>query len=389
MLNETVRGFRTKEAPRYCYVTKDIVKDLKERYKAEREIPDFIKMLEKVGNEFSEISMWEVYQGKLTKSGQDLEIFLEDMAQVVDGEIRNVKVKNARCCDQHMEGGNVYCTDYYQDVDGEFWENLAKSKIAIATDGKNVLVGCLGRNIEEGKAIRQLVRKSIFIKEVGHKMGGVVKLSRKHCEKFREKYLKSYSCEGKNKLEEWQIKETLDKIETEKEMELRKQVSDFGKEMYCSGLVQGTWGNLSVRLGNDFMLVSPSGVRYQNVNVEDVVKVSINDLSYESFRKPTSEMIMHAEIYKKRPDINAVVHFHGTYTGVFAACEKPMKDYPVTKYEIAGSVELAREVSEAIKDNDGIILAHHGAIFVAQNLAEAVEGAKTMEEKALKEIENI
>ena len=84
-----------------------------------------------------------------------------------------------------------------------------------------------------------------------------------------------------------------------------------------TGLVQGTWGNLSIRLDDKYMLVTPSGLDYTRLTPADMVKVNISTLAYEGSLKPTSEKGLHAEVYKQRPDAGAVIHTHSKYCCVF------------------------------------------------------------------------
>ena len=86
------------------------------------------------------------------------------------------------------------------------------------------------------------------------------------------------------------------------EQTLRQQLVEYGKKLVSAGLVQGTWGNISVRLDEKYMLATPSGLDYDRLTPEDMVKVEIETLKYEGNLKPTSEKGLHAAIYKKRAD---------------------------------------------------------------------------------------
>ena len=64
---------------------------------------------------------------------------------------------------------------------------------------------------------------------------------------------------------------------------------DYGKRLVAAGLVQGTWGNLSMRLSEETMLVTPSGLDYNRLSPADMVKVDVRSLEHEGEHKPTSE----------------------------------------------------------------------------------------------------
>lgn len=100
---------------------------------------------------------------------------------------------------------------------------------------------------------------------------------------------------------------------------LREALVRCGKALVEKGLVQGTWGNISVRLDEKYMLTTPSGLDYMRLTPDDMVKVDIDTLKYEGDKKPTSEKGLHGAIYKNREDIGAVIHTHSKYCSVFAA----------------------------------------------------------------------
>ena len=103
------------------------------------------------------------------------------------------------------------------------------------------------------------------------------------------------------------------------ELELREKLVAYGNKLVDEGLVQGTWGNLSIRLDENYMLVTPSGLDYRRLTAADMVKVNLQTLEYEGSLKPTSEKGIHAGIYLRRPDIHAVIHTHSKYCSIFIA----------------------------------------------------------------------
>ena len=110
----------------------------------------------------------------------------------------------------------------------------------------------------------------------------------------------------------------------DREARLRQMLVDYGNRLVACGLVQGTWGNISVRLDDRYMLATPSGLDYSRLTPEDMVKVDIETLKYEGDLKPTSEKGLHAAVYQRRPEIGAVIHTHAKYCCVFAAANQDM-----------------------------------------------------------------
>lgn len=96
-------------------------------------------------------------------------------------------------------------------------------------------------------------------------------------------------------------------------------VKDAGVRMLEENLVQGTWGNISIRLDEKHALVTPSGLDYVVMTPDDLPVVDIETLEWTGPRKPTSERKIHAAILRARPEINVVLHSHPTWGATFAS----------------------------------------------------------------------
>lgn len=101
----------------------------------------------------------------------------------------------------------------------------------------------------------------------------------------------------------------------------RRLVLDTGRTLVKLGLVKGTWGNVSVRMDREFMLITPSGVDYAVMTEGDIVKVSLADGNWEG-RKPSSEKGLHLAVYNRRREINAVIHHHAQNSSTCAAARR-------------------------------------------------------------------
>lgn len=161
--------------------------------------------------------------------------------------------------------------------------------------------------------------------------------------------------------------------------------------LYDKQLVSGKSGNVSIRLG-DYIAITPTLKSINGLDEEDIVLVDFN-FNTLSNGKPSSEVGMHLEIYKKRPDVNAIIHTHAPYATGFAFSDKKIKrlegfgqikkPYIASiEYEKPGTENLALSASNAIKEEDILILKNHGVICVGENLKETESLAVFIEESA-------
>lgn len=169
------------------------------------------------------------------------------------------------------------------------------------------------------------------------------------------------------------------------------EIIDVSNEIYDKGLVSGKSGNISARFGN-VVAITPTLKSLSNLNEEDIVLVDMEG-NVLTKGKPSSEVFMHLEIYKKRPDVQAIVHTHSPYATGFAFSNKRLKrlegfgaikqEYlSYIEYEKPGSDELAKSAGEGIGDEDVLILKNHGVICVSDSLKEAMLLAVFVEETA-------
>lgn len=183
------------------------------------------------------------------------------------------------------------------------------------------------------------------------------------------------------------------------EWQSRRSMAEYGRKLLELRLVQGTWGNISVRLSANYMLVTPSGLDYKMIDGSDMVKVAIKTLTYGDGNAPTTEKGLHAGIYESRSDIGAIIHTHSKYCSIFAAARKPLQvlDEELAKitgeliyisdYAYAGSRKLTKNVVKALGDRSGCIISNHGMIACGKDLQDALEICLAMEKAAEQYIE--
>ncbi len=173
----------------------------------------------------------------------------------------------------------------------------------------------------------------------------------------------------------------------------RELIVAYGKKLSSTGLVKGTGGNISVanrKLG--YFAISPSGLDYFETESEDVVVLEIaTGNKVEGTKKPSSEHELHRIFYQKRNDIDAIVHTHSTYATTLATMGwgLPASNYLIAlagpdvrcaPYASFGTLELAENAFEYMKDRYCVLLANHGLVAGSMDLANAFNLASQMEE---------
>lgn len=167
------------------------------------------------------------------------------------------------------------------------------------------------------------------------------------------------------------------------EYKARSLVVEAGKRIVKTGLAAGTWGNVSTRFGKNHMLITPSGKDYMSTNRDDIVLVNINSLEAKGKMHPSSEAPMHAAIYRKRPEVNGIIHTHPQYGCTVASARKevpPILDdlaqligpsLRVAEHANPGSDKMVSVVTEALEGRNACLLANHGVVCVGRTLDEA------------------
>ena len=166
------------------------------------------------------------------------------------------------------------------------------------------------------------------------------------------------------------------------ELEQRQQLIQASLDLIRSGLTQGTSGNLSVRTETG-MLITPSGVPYATLLPRDIVPVR-PDGSHDHPLNPSSEWQLHRDIYGARPEVQAIVHAHPTFSTALATCHLPIPpfhymvavaggaDIRCADYATFGTPELSAATLAALTDRKACLLANHGMVAIGESLARAM-----------------
>ena len=172
---------------------------------------------------------------------------------------------------------------------------------------------------------------------------------------------------------------------------LRADIVEVGRRMYARQYTASNDGNISVRIGPDRLLMTPKGVCKGFMTPDMMCVTDLNGKKISGDRDPSSEALMHLEVYKQRPDVQAVVHAHPPIATGFAVAGIPLDravlaevlttlgSIPLAEYATPSTAELPEAVRKYIKAHDGMLLANHGALTVGADLYAAYYKMETIE----------
>jgi L-fuculose-phosphate aldolase len=175
------------------------------------------------------------------------------------------------------------------------------------------------------------------------------------------------------------------------EEEHRSDICVVGRWIHDRGFVASTDGNISVRLGANRILMSPTCMSKGMMKPDDLVIIDFDGRQVGGTRKPSSELTMHLLIYRLRPDINAICHAHPpTATGYAAAgipLDKPILcelilgvgTIPVARYGTPGTAELSAALEPLVRGHESILMANHGVVTYGPDLLTAFLRMETTE----------
>ena len=177
--------------------------------------------------------------------------------------------------------------------------------------------------------------------------------------------------------------------------EEREAVCRVGKLLYDRGYVAANDGNISVKVAENRLLITPSGVSKGRMTPEMLLVTDLDGTVIEGDRHPTSEGKMHLEVYRGRPDANAVVHAHPPVSTAFAVCRRGLEtpylselvaglgQVPcTTSFAMLSTEEVPESVRPYLADHNALLLANHGALAWGGDLWEAFDRLETVEHTA-------
>jgi L-fuculose-phosphate aldolase len=175
------------------------------------------------------------------------------------------------------------------------------------------------------------------------------------------------------------------------EASLRADIVEVGRRLYARGYTASNDGNISVRLDAGRLLMTPKSVCKGFMTPEMMCVTDLEGRKLAGDRDPSSEMQMHLEVYRQRPDVNAVVHAHPPVATAFAVAGIPLDravlaevvttlgSVPIAEYATPSTTELPAAVRKYVKAHDGMLLANHGALTLGADLFAAYYKMETIE----------
>ncbi len=163
---------------------------------------------------------------------------------------------------------------------------------------------------------------------------------------------------------------------------LVKEIIKYGKLCGDKNFTPGYSGNISARY-KDGMLITISGSANGYLKSKDIVYTNFEGVSLEKNKKPSSEKFLHIEIYKKRPDINYIIHVHAPYLSSFASASKDLTEaimaenvfyfggIPLAEYALPSSMELVHNTVKFFNDYNAVLMENHGFIIGSHSIKDA------------------
>jgi L-fuculose-phosphate aldolase len=176
--------------------------------------------------------------------------------------------------------------------------------------------------------------------------------------------------------------------------EARQEIVKYSHKVQQYGYVSATDGNLSVRLDENRILITPSGLEKGEMTLEAPIIVDMEGNKLEGDGKPSSEGKMHIEVYKLRPDVNAVIHAHPPKCIAFTIAGQPVDTcllpevvvtlgaVPTSRYATPTTDEVPDSIREYIMKSDAVMLSRHGSLTVGADLKSAFKILEKMEHSA-------
>jgi L-fuculose-phosphate aldolase len=174
----------------------------------------------------------------------------------------------------------------------------------------------------------------------------------------------------------------------------REAVLATAKRMLAAGLVEGTSGNISGRLPDGLVCLTPSSVDYDTMMLDDLVVVDLDGAVVAGTRSPTTEKDLHLSTLRRYPELGAVIHTHAVYATMFALAHEPIPavieevvvylggDVPCCRYEGTGTAALGDAVAAHLADRGAALLANHGLVTCGPSPETALHNAALAERTA-------
>jgi L-fuculose-phosphate aldolase len=164
---------------------------------------------------------------------------------------------------------------------------------------------------------------------------------------------------------------------------VKQDICDIGRRIYNKGFAAANDGNITVRIGDNEVLCTPTMHSKGFLKPDDICTVDMTGKQIAGRKKRSSEALLHLEIYKNRSDVKSVVHCHPPHATAFAIAREPIPqcvlpevevflgDVPITKYETPGGQAFADTIIPFVKKTNIIVLANHGTVSFGEDVEKA------------------
>ena len=166
------------------------------------------------------------------------------------------------------------------------------------------------------------------------------------------------------------------------------------KELLEKGLVEGTSGNVSARMTDGNVCITPSSVDYRDMTLDDLVVLTPGGEVVSGHRPPSSEKLLHLACYEAFEEVGGVIHSHAVHATMFAVARKPLPaaideftiyvggDVDVTEYAPSGSADVGTAAVKCLADRGAALLASHGMVAIGKSPADALHTTAVVERTA-------
>jgi L-fuculose-phosphate aldolase len=175
------------------------------------------------------------------------------------------------------------------------------------------------------------------------------------------------------------------------EKQIREQICEVGKRLWLKGWVASNDGNISMRLGDEYVITTPTGISKGFMSPDMLVKVDMEGNIRSGYLKPSSEIKIHLEAYKRREDIRGVVHAHPPVSTGYAVANIPLDfqtlpevvialgQVPLAKYGTPSTSELSDSISQLILCHNAILMANHVVVTLGADVMDAYYKMESVE----------
>jgi L-fuculose-phosphate aldolase len=175
---------------------------------------------------------------------------------------------------------------------------------------------------------------------------------------------------------------------------MREVVLATAKQLLHKGLVEGTAGNISARMDDGSICITPSSVDYEAMQLDDLVVIDLKGNVVDGHQPPSSEKLLHLACYRAFDDVKSVIHSHPVFATMFAVARQPIPacidefsiyvggEVPVTDYGASGTDAMGENAVKVLADRGAALLANHGMVAVGPTPQRALHITALVERSA-------